>query len=37
MGEKEAYKAGREEKQSIFVFGCVVVVFIGMKILESGW
>lgn len=34
MSKKEAYKAGREEKQSLFVFGCVVVAFVGMKILE---
>ena len=29
-------KMEKEEKQSLFVFGCVVVVFIGMKILEVG-
>ena len=36
MGEKEAYKMEKEEKQSLFVFGCVVAVFVGMKILERG-
>ena len=34
MTEKEAYKTTKEEKQDLFVFGCVVIAFICMKIVE---
>ena len=32
MNEKEPYKVGKEEKEGLFVFACVVIVWIGIEI-----
>ena len=34
MRSKKEGKMEKEEKEGLFVFGCVVIAFIGMKILE---